>query len=86
MAANMGIVPPQAWQEESYKGRLAYIKATEDAVIPLSDQESMIVSSGGSEAWSTRVLEGSGHSPQISRPRKVAQAVDSLIQDFQTRK
>ncbi|SCO81471.1 uncharacterized protein FRV6_05684 [Fusarium oxysporum] len=86
MAANMGIVPPQAWQEESYKGRLAYIKATEDAVIPLSDQESMIVSSGGSEAWNTHVLEGSGHSPQISRPREVAQAVDSLIQDFQTRK
>ncbi|EWG53456.1 hypothetical protein FVEG_11885 [Fusarium verticillioides 7600] len=82
MAANMGIVPPQAWQEESYKGRLAYIKATEDAVIPLFDQESMIASSGGSEAWKTRLLEGSGHSPQISRPKEVAQVVDSLIQDF----
>ncbi|KAF5252339.1 hypothetical protein FANTH_2639 [Fusarium anthophilum] len=83
MAANMGIVPPQVWQEDPYKGRLAYIKATEDVVIPLSDQESMIASSGGSEAWKTRVLEGSGHSPQISRPREVAQAVDSLIKDFQ---
>ncbi|KAH7253724.1 Alpha/Beta hydrolase protein [Fusarium redolens] len=83
MAANMGIVPPQAWQEGAYKGRLAYIKATEDAVIPFSDQESMIAASGGSEAWITRVLEGSGHSPQISRPGEVAQVVESLIRDFQ---
>ncbi|KAF5543871.1 hypothetical protein FNAPI_9550 [Fusarium napiforme] len=82
MAANMGIVPPQAWQGESYKGRLAYIKATEDAVIPFSDQDGMVASSGGSEAWKICVLEGSGHSPQISRPKEVAQAVDSIIQDF----
>ncbi|KAF5577839.1 hypothetical protein FPANT_10229 [Fusarium pseudoanthophilum] len=86
MAANMGVVPPQAWPAESYQGRLAYIKATDDAVIPLSDQESMIASSGGSEAWKTRVLEGSGHSPQISRPKEVAQAVDSIIQNFPSHK
>ncbi|KAF9760657.1 hypothetical protein IL306_004208 [Fusarium sp. DS 682] len=82
MAANMGIVPPQAWQEDSYKGRLGYVKTTEDVAIPLVDQESMIAQSGGSEVWNTRVLEGSGHSPQLSRPGEVSQAVNSLIQDF----
>ncbi|KAF4443214.1 hypothetical protein F53441_11523 [Fusarium austroafricanum] len=82
MAANLGIVPPQAWQEDSYKGRLGYIKATKDVVNPLSDQENMIAQSGGSEAWNTRVLEGSGHSPMFSRPKEVALLVGSIIQDF----
>jgi len=39
MAANLGIVPPQAWQDDSYRGRLGYIKATADAVVPIAGQE-----------------------------------------------
>ncbi|CAG1963108.1 unnamed protein product [Fusarium graminearum] len=83
MAANMGIVPPQAWQDDSYRGRLGYIKATADVVNPLTDQENMIAQSGGSDKWITRILEGSGHSPMLSRPEELARVVDSLIQDFQ---
>jgi pimeloyl-ACP methyl ester carboxylesterase len=79
----MGIVPPQAWEDDSYQGRLGYIKATADVVNPIADQENMIAQSGGGGKWVTRVLEGSGHSPMLSRPTEVARAVDSLIQDFQ---
>ncbi|KAF4973440.1 hypothetical protein FSARC_265 [Fusarium sarcochroum] len=83
MAANLGIVPPQAWQDDSYRGRLGYIMATDDVVVPFKDQESMIAQGGGNEVWNTRTLKGSGHSPQVSRPQEVAQAVDSLVRDFQ---
>ncbi|KAI6760058.1 hypothetical protein HG531_013631 [Fusarium graminearum] len=68
----MGIVPPQAWQDDSYRGRLGYIKATADVVNPLTDQENMIAQSGGSDKWITRILEGSGHSPMLSRPEELA--------------
>ena len=83
MAANMGIVPPQAWQDDWYQGRLGYIKATEDVVNPIADQENMIAQSGGNDKWITRLLDGSGHSPMLSRPAELARVVDSLIQEFQ---
>ncbi|KAI9150696.1 Methylesterase 1 [Paramyrothecium foliicola] len=80
MAANMGIVPAQAWQDVSYQGFLGYIKATADVIIPVADQESMIHAAGGSDRWITRALEGSSHSPQLSRPKEVAVAIDEIIQ------
>jgi hypothetical protein len=83
MAANMGIVPPQAWQADSYRGFLGYIKATADAIVPVADQESMINAASGSHKWIIRTLEGSGHSPQLSRPYDVAMAIDGIVQEFQ---
>jgi pimeloyl-ACP methyl ester carboxylesterase len=83
MAANMGIVPPQAWQKDGFQGSLAYIKSTEDAIIPLAHQEAMIEGAGGSSMWIVRTLEGSGHSPQLSRPGEVAAKVEDIVQEFE---
>jgi pimeloyl-ACP methyl ester carboxylesterase len=83
MAANTGIVPPQAWQDDGYPGRLGYIRCTEDVVNPLAQQDIMIEGAGGSDKWFIRTLEGSGHSPFLSRPAEVAAAVDEIVKQFE---
>ena len=85
MAANMGIVPPQAWQDETYIGRLGYIRCTADVVVPIEQQDGMVLGAGGQEKWVVRTLEGSGHSPFLSRPHEVAAALDEIVNDFETK-
>ena len=85
MAANMGIVPPQVWQDSTYTGQLGYIRCTADVAIPLEQQDSMIEGAGGQEKWLVRTLEGSSHSPFLSRPGQVAATVDEIIKVFETR-
>lgn len=85
MAANMGFVPPQAWQDDSYSGRLGYIRCTADAINPIAQQDSMVAIAGGREKWVIRTLEGSGHSPFLSRPHEVATTVEEIINDFEAR-
>lgn len=82
MAANLGIVPPQAWQDEGYRGRFAYIGCTDDVVIPVAQQDGMLAAAGGKEKWLVRTLEGSGHSPFLSRPEEVAAVVDEIVNEF----
>jgi pimeloyl-ACP methyl ester carboxylesterase len=85
MAANMGIVPPQVWQDSTYTGQLGYIRCTADVIIPLEQQDSMIKEAGGEGKWLVRTLEGSGHSPFLSRPDQVAATVDEIIKQFEAR-
>jgi pimeloyl-ACP methyl ester carboxylesterase len=85
MAANMGIVPPQAWQDDSYIGRLGYIRCTADVVIPVAQQDRMVTDAGGKETWVIRTLEGSGHSPFLSRPHEVAAALQDIVNDFEAK-
>ncbi|KAJ5806759.1 hypothetical protein N7474_010351 [Penicillium riverlandense] len=86
MAANMGIVPPQAWQDDSYSGRLGYIRCTADAgILPIEQQDGMVAGAGGQEKWLIRTLEGSGHSPFLSRPQEVAAAVQEIVNDFEAK-
>ena len=84
MAANMGIVPPQAWQDdaEAFEGRLAYVHTTADVPVPVAQQNAMIEGAGGTEKWIVRTLEGAGHSPMLSRPEKVAGIVDEIVGVF----
>ncbi len=84
-AANMGIVPPQAWQDDAahYAHRLGYIACTEDNVIPLETQMAMVDGAGGKEGWIVRELKGASHSPFLSRPQEVAAAVHELVEQFQ---
>ncbi|OAA72458.1 hypothetical protein ISF_01531 [Cordyceps fumosorosea ARSEF 2679] len=85
MAANKGIVPPQAWQEdaEHYAGRLGYVACTEDRAVPFEDQKAMIAGAGGAEKWIVRELKGSGHSPFFSRPQEVASVLHGIVEQFQ---
>ncbi|KAJ5168597.1 uncharacterized protein N7482_004191 [Penicillium canariense] len=85
MAANMGVVPPQAWQDESYDGRLGYIRCTADVINPIEQQDSMVMGAGGQEKWVIRTLEGSGHSPFLSRPHEVAAALQEIVNDFEAK-
>ncbi|KAK4556365.1 hypothetical protein LTR86_006509 [Recurvomyces mirabilis] len=85
MAANMGVVPPQAWQDdaEAFEGRLAYIRTTGDVPVPVAQQDAMVEGAGGREKWIVRSLEGSGHSPMLSRPEEVARIVDEIVRTFE---
>ncbi|EGX89547.1 hypothetical protein CCM_07799 [Cordyceps militaris CM01] len=84
MAANKGIVPPQAWQEDAdyYRHKLGYITCTEDKAIPFEQQKDMIDGAGGEGEWLVRELRGSGHSPFFSRPQEVASVVHEIIEKF----
>ncbi|CAI7642915.1 unnamed protein product [Penicillium palitans] len=85
MAANMGIVPPQSWEDDSYTGRLGYIRCTGDVVIPIGQQDAMVEGAGGQGKWVVRTLEGSGHSPFLSRPREVAAALEEIVNAFEAK-
>ncbi|CAI7669187.1 unnamed protein product [Penicillium crustosum] len=85
MAANMGIVPPQAWEDDSYTGRLGYIRCTADVVIPIEQQDAMVEGAGGQGKWVVRTLERSGHSPFLSRPQEVAAALEEIVNTFEAK-
>lgn len=83
-AANTGIVPPQAWQDDShYSGRLGYIRCTADGIVPIADQDTMINAASATNKWVIRSLDGAGHSPFLSRPQDVAVAVQEIVQEFE---
>lgn len=85
MAANMGTVPPQAWQDDGYMGGLGYIRCTADVVVPIAQQDGMVTGAGGQGKWVIRTLEGSGHSPFLSRPDEVAAVVEEIVSDFEAK-
>lgn len=85
MAANMGTVPPQAWQDDGYMGGLGYIRCTADVAVPVAQQDGMVMGAGGQGKWVIRTLEGSGHSPFLSRPDEVAAVVEEIVSDFETK-
>lgn len=84
MAASMGIVPPQVWQEDAghYADKLGYIFCTDDTAVPFEQQKAMVEGAGGKDKWTTRELQGSSHSPFFSRPHEVASVVHEMIQQF----
>lgn len=78
MTTQLGFVPPQVWQEGGFEG-LAYIRTTEDGILLIKDQDGMIEAAGGDEKWVVRTLEGSSHSPFLSRPEELAAVIDELV-------
>ena len=84
-AANTGVVPPQAWKEDAarYAGRFGYVRCTADAVLPIDQQDGYIEGAGGDDKWVVRTLEGSSHSPHLSRPRELAAVLDDIIRQFE---
>lgn len=86
MASTLGIVPPQGWEDDpGYVGRLGYIRCTGDTCIPVKEQDGMVGRAGGKGVWVVRTIEGSGHSPFLSRPEEVAAVVDEIVGEFEAR-
>ena len=71
--------PPQCWQGDEFKGRVAYIKATLDKIIPIEGQQRMLDRSGA--AWLVKEQESS-HLPWIGSPEKTANALDEVAEEF----
>ena len=51
-------------------------------VIPYEFQVAMIAGSGGAGKFVTRALEGSGHSPLLSKPEEVAKLVREIVDEW----
>ena len=64
-------IPPLALTEPYYdNGGRIYVRCTNDQALPLFAQDAMIKNSG--YVWNVKDLEGSGHSPFLSRPEELA--------------
>ena len=81
MAANKGILPPQAWEDPKFGGKFGYIFTTEDRTTPYIQQKEMVDATRGGERWVERTLVGSGHSPMLSRPGEVANFVGEIVEE-----
>lgn len=71
--------PRATFDNENYKGRIAFIRTLNDAAIPLQVQQMMIDGTG--VEWIVKDIE-SGHSPQISQPEKLAEILLELGKSF----
>ncbi|ORY05271.1 hypothetical protein BCR34DRAFT_590937 [Clohesyomyces aquaticus] len=72
---------PRATWDSEYAGRVAYIRTTKDAAIPLQVQQMMIDGTGVD--WIVRDLECS-HSAQIAQPEKLRDVLMELAGFFET--
>lgn len=84
MAANRSIVPVPAWENDlaHYTGKLGYIKATADPIVTSEAADGFVAIAGGPDVWKVVLLEGSGHSPFLSRPSELAATIQKLAQQF----
>jgi hypothetical protein len=65
-------VPPSAWAEPEFEGKIAFIKCLEDYCLPGFLQDLFVERSGVS--WKVRELD-TGHSPFASKPDETAQLI-----------
>ena len=74
-------VPPQAWAEEAFKGRIGYILCTNDQAIPTFVQ-SLFMEKSGVE-WDVKEL-ASGHSPFLNKTKEVVNMVEAWTNKWTT--
>ena len=72
--------PRATWDSDEFKGRVAFIRTTQDGAIPLAVQQLMLDGTGVD--WIVRDIE-SGHSPQISQPEKLTAMIVDLAKGFE---
>lgn len=82
-AAIVTPVPVQGWPDAGYDGRRAYIRCPEDRALEPFVQDILIKGAGGEQKWIIKTLEGSGHSPFLSRPRELFLMVEDLVREFE---
>ncbi|KAF2739910.1 alpha/beta-hydrolase [Polyplosphaeria fusca] len=72
--------PRASWDDEAYKGKVAYIRTTNDACIPFPVQQMMLDGSGVD--FIVKDIE-SGHSAQVAQPEKLTQILLDLAKGFE---
>ena len=71
--------PPQAWKEEEFNGRRAYIRTLDDQCNPIQLQDAWLEKSN--VVWDIAELKSS-HCPFISRPQDVVDIVVGFIEKW----
>jgi len=74
-------LPPAAWTDPAFRGRLAYIVCTEDQAIPRAGQEAMMQLAG--QPWIVRELHGSHNAPFWLKEQETARMVEAIVGTFQ---
>jgi hypothetical protein len=72
--------PRATWDDDKYKGRVAFIRTLKDAAIPLPVQQHMIDATG--VQFIIKDIE-SGHSPQLSQPEALSGILIAFAKEFE---
>lgn len=68
-----------AWKDDGYNGRRAYVRCLQDIAIPIAVQDHFVERSGVD--WIVKTLDAS-HSPFLSMPDVVAADVGDIVGRF----
>ncbi|TGO49072.1 hypothetical protein BOTNAR_0445g00020 [Botryotinia narcissicola] len=71
--------PRASWDQESFKGKIAFIRTLNDTGIPLHFQDMFMQNTG--EEWIVRDMH-TGHSPQLVQPERVCDVLIELARGF----
>lgn len=80
MTSFTSALPRATWDDNAYKGRIAFIRTLKDAAVPLPMQQQMIEGTGA--GWIVKDID-SGHSPQLSQPEKLTGMLVELAKEFE---
>ena len=72
--------PPVYYDKKQFDGRRAYIRCTEDAALLPHVQDALMEGSG--VGWTVKEITA-GHSPFMSRPKELVQALNELVDEFE---
>ncbi|KAL9087541.1 MAG: hypothetical protein Q9165_006652 [Trypethelium subeluteriae] len=72
--------PPIYYNKKQFDGRRAYIRCTEDTALSPSSQDALMEGSG--VKWIVKEIVA-GHSPFMSTPRELGQALKELVDEFE---
>ncbi|KAF7881326.1 hypothetical protein EAF00_011999 [Botryotinia globosa] len=76
---NSTLCPRASWDQESFKGKIAFIRTLNDIGIPLQFQDMFMQNTG--EEWIVRDMH-TGHSPQLVQPERVCDVLTELARGF----
>jgi hypothetical protein len=72
--------PRASWDEQAFKGRIAYIRPVKDQGIPAQVQNMMIEGTG--VEWIVQDID-TGHSPQLVAPERLCDMLLELAKLFE---
>ncbi|KAI9661131.1 MAG: hypothetical protein M1821_009458 [Bathelium mastoideum] len=73
-------LPPVYYNKKQFDGRRAYIRCTEDAALLPPFQDALMEDSG--VRWIVKEV-AAGHSPFMSKPKELVQALNELVSEFE---